>query len=89
MDWRDLVLVRYDWLRERFDSYEDQTEAHWRARPHGLNSIAWLVWHVARCEDGGLNRLVIDRPQVLDDPTARWMERMRVPLRHHGTHDEC
>jgi hypothetical protein len=56
-----MPLLRYGWLRQRFDRYEDQFDAQWRARPHGLNSIAWLVWHVARCEDGGLNRLVIDR----------------------------
>jgi hypothetical protein len=40
---------------------------------------------MARAEDSGLNRLVFDRPQVLDDPAQRWPERMRVPLRHHGT----
>jgi DinB superfamily len=85
VDWRDLILVRYDWLRQRLDRFDDQSDEQWRARPHGLNSIAWLVWHVARCEDGGLNRLVSNRPQVLDDATASWPERMRVTLRHHGT----
>ncbi len=26
----------------------DLDEAQMRARPHGLNSIAWLLWHMAR-----------------------------------------
>ncbi len=60
-------------------------EAERHARPHGLNPTTWLVWHMARAEDSGLNRLVFDRPQVLDDPDARWPERMRVPLRHNGS----
>ena len=36
-----------------------------RARPHGLNSIAWLLWHGARVEGVAVNRFVADRPQVL------------------------
>ncbi|MFN8381673.1 MAG: DinB family protein [Anaerolineales bacterium] len=53
-------------------------------RPHPrVNSIAWNLWHIARVEDAGLNRFVMDRPQVLDE--GQWMERMNVPLRHHGT----
>jgi hypothetical protein len=59
-------------------------DERWRRRPHGLNPVAWLVWHMARCEDAGVNRLVFDRPQVLDDPAARWPERMSLPWRHHG-----
>src|SRR5690242_9423450 len=40
---------------------------------------------MARVEDSGLNRLVFDQAQVLDDPAQRWPQRMHVPLRHHGT----
>jgi hypothetical protein len=54
-----------------------------RARPHGVNSIVWLLWHVARCEDGAINFFVAERPQVID--REPWMERMNVPLRHKGT----
>jgi hypothetical protein len=71
------------WMQK--DLPDTLPEAQWRVRPHGLNSVAWLVWHMARVEDSGMNRLVFDRPQVLDDPGARWTERMNVPLRHHGT----
>lgn len=55
-----------------------------RQRPHPkVNSIAWILWHMTRAEDAGLNRFIADRPQVLDD--GGWMERMNVPLRHNGS----
>lgn len=85
MDIPRLFFERYDVLRDWLRGLTDDPAEQWRARPHGLNSIAWLVWHMARVEDSGLNRLVFDRPQVLDDLAGRWMEHMSVPLRHHGT----
>lgn len=54
-----------------------------RARPHGLNSIAWLLWHVSRCEDVGVNRLVTEGVQVFD--TDGWPERLHVLRRDIGT----
>src|SRR5438552_7589281 len=80
-----LFLERHDNLRGWMRPLAEAPDGHWRTRPHGVNSIAWLVWHMARVEDSGVNRLVFDRPQVLDDPAARWTERMNVPWRHHGT----
>jgi hypothetical protein len=59
------------------------TDYELRARPHGVNSIVWLLWHVARCEDGGINFFVAQRPQVLE--CEPWMDRMNVPFRHKGT----
>jgi DinB superfamily len=53
-----------------------------RLRPHGLNSIAWLVWHMARCEDA-LNLLLVGRPQVLDE--ADWLPRLNLSIRDVGT----
>lgn len=85
MELAEVFLASYASLRRWMREIDALPEAHWRTRPHGLNSIAWLVWHVARVEDSGLNRLVFDRPQVLDDPDGCWTERMKVPLRHHGT----
>jgi hypothetical protein len=70
-----------NWLRQIRELPEDR----WRVRPHGMNSIAWLIWHMARVEDSGMNRLVFDSPQVIDDPEMRWMDRMNVHIRHHGT----
>jgi Protein of unknown function (DUF664) len=37
------------------------SDAQLRLRPHGLNSIAWLVWHMARCEDT-LSLVLVGRP---------------------------
>ena len=85
MEIPQLFLESYDVLRRWMEQATTPPTEQGRARPHGLNSIAWLIWHMARVEDSGLNRLVFDRPQVLDDPPAGWMERMHIPLRHHGT----
>jgi hypothetical protein len=85
VDIATLFLERHDNLRTWMRPLAEAPDAHWRARPHGVNSIAWLVWHMARVEDSGVNRLVFDEPQVLDDPAGRWPERMNVRLRHHGT----
>jgi len=53
-----------------------------RLRRDGLNSIAWLIWHMARCEDA-LNVLLAGRPQVLDD--ENWLPRMHLAVRDVGT----
>jgi hypothetical protein len=59
------------------------TEADLRARPTpGVNSIVWLLWHMARVEDASVNLVVAHRPQVLDDA---WGRRLGVPWRHIGT----
>jgi uncharacterized damage-inducible protein DinB len=64
-----------------FDTLSDE---QMRTRPQPMvNSVAWLIWHMARVEDAGINRLVANRPQVLDE--GNWCERMHMPLRHHGT----
>src|SRR2546426_12437985 len=81
----ELYLVGYEQFRQGSSRLSDLDDGLWRRRPHGLNSIAWLVWHVARFEDVAVNRFVGDQPQGLDDPTARWPERMRAPWRHWGT----
>jgi hypothetical protein len=52
-----------------------------RLRPDGLNSIAWLVWHMARCENA-LNLLLAGRPQVLDE--EHWLPRLNVSIRDVG-----
>ena len=85
MEIAQLFLSRYDDLRSSMEDLVACPEAEWRARPHGLNPITWLIWHMARAEDSGLNRLIFDRPQVLDDPAARWPERMRILHRHNGS----
>jgi hypothetical protein len=55
-----------------------------RRRPRsGLNSLAWLVWHMARCEDVAMNVLLADRAQVLDD--GHWLDALGVSRRDIGT----
>jgi hypothetical protein len=58
------------------------TEAQLRLRPNGLNSIIWLLWHMARTEDAAVNPVVAKRSQVLDDD---WMRRLAPGRRDIGT----
>jgi hypothetical protein len=54
-----------------------------RRRPgEGLNSIVWLLWHMARTEDVAVNLVVAGRAQVLDDA---WARAMNIPRRDMGT----
>ncbi len=70
-------------------SYEDVvlaglTEDQMRLKPgEGMNSIVWLIWHMARTEDATMNLLVAGRPQVLDD--ANWLEQLKLTRRDIGT----
>jgi DinB superfamily len=83
-------LLRYEVLHattgsQSIDSlFSTLSEAQLRDRPRpDLNSIAWIVWHMARAEDFGVQRFVGHRPQVFDQEA--WMARLHVPLRHCGT----
>ncbi len=81
-----IFLQRYDPLYNAYlAGYWQQVQLdQMRLRPHPqVNSIAWNLWHIARCEDAGLNRFVVDGTQVLDD--GNWLERMGLPWRHHGS----
>jgi hypothetical protein len=59
------------------------TEPQLRTRPHGLNSMAWLFWHVARVEDAFISGLVMQRPQLLDE--GRWDTRLNAGGHGFGT----
>ena len=60
------------------------TEPQIRVAPHpGVNTIAWLLWHAARVEDVGVNRLVVDDRQVFD--RGGWAPRLNVARRDFGT----
>ena len=43
----------------------------------------WLVWHMARVEDVGVNRFAVDGRQVMDK--GDWAARMNVTRRDVGT----
>ena len=85
MDARELFHQRYDAIHGAFvdDLFAGLTDAQARARPHGLNSVAWLVWHATRVEDAAVNRFVADRPQVLSE--AGWNRRLGVDRRDVGS----
>ena len=86
MELTQLFMQRYNalydfWLAGIWELAPDDLM---RQRPHPrVNSIAWIMWHLTRVEDAGLNRFVVDRAQVLDEDS--WMQKMNVPLRHNGS----
>ena len=58
------------------------SDAQMRVRPReDLNSLAWLMWHIARAEDIMVNLLIAGRPQIFDDA---WAKRLGVPRRDFG-----
>ncbi len=61
----------------------DMDETQIRARPQGLNSLAWLFWHIARYEDVAVNPIVAARPQVFDEDG--WAARLGIERRDMGT----
>jgi hypothetical protein len=75
--------LRRDGLPAAGDEVLGASDAELRARPYGLHSIAWLLWHISRCEDVGVNRILVDSKQVLDE--GGWIDRLRVPRRDIGT----
>jgi hypothetical protein len=85
MELSQLFFQRYDplcnvYLRDIWDLVPHELMIR---RPHPrVNSIAWILWHMFRVEDAGINRFITDQPQVLDE--GKWMERMNLPYRHNG-----
>jgi DinB superfamily len=80
MDARQAFLLMH-WslhpeLRERLLSGLTEEELR-RRMGEGTNSIAWLIWHLARCEDVGVNRVVAQRPPLLTG--GAWSRSLRVP----------
>jgi hypothetical protein len=58
------------------------TDEQMRVRPRkDLNSLAWLMWHIARAEDIIVNPVLAGRAQVLDDG---WQRRLNIARRDFG-----
>ena len=58
------------------------TDEQMRVRPReDLNSIAWVMFHIARAEDIFVNPVLGARPQVFDDA---WLKRLGVTRRDFG-----
>jgi hypothetical protein len=65
------------------------TDAHMRLRPaKGGNSLAWLLWHMARTEDVNVNLVVVDGRQVFDEGWARRLNVGRADIGTGMTEDE-
>jgi hypothetical protein len=92
MDARDLFLAQHAAMHsaavggnpasaaER--TFGGLTEDQMRVRPRAdLNSIAWLMWHIARAEDIMVNVVLNDKPQVFDDA---WLKRLNITRRDFG-----
>lgn len=80
------LIERRKRLRELLDEslFSPLADITYRRIPYySPNSIAWLSWHMARCEDVGINRLSIDSEQVLDH--GGWQDLLKIPHRHIGT----
>jgi hypothetical protein len=93
MDARDLFLAQHGAVHsaavggnttsgaER--AFGGLTDEQMRVRPReDLNSLAWLLWHIARAEDVMVNAVLAGRGQVLDD--EGWAPRLRVDRRDFG-----
>jgi hypothetical protein len=92
MDARDLLLDEHGrmhavgvtgdkgTLAER--TFGGLSDEQMRVRPReDLNSLAWLMWHIARAEDIFANLILSGRDQVMDD---RWLARLKTPRRDFG-----
>jgi hypothetical protein len=58
------------------------TAEQMRMRPReDLNSLAWLMWHIARAEDIFVNPVLAGRPQVFDEA---WAGKLGITRRDFG-----
>src|SRR6185503_17964897 len=58
------------------------TDDQMKVRPReDLNSIAWLMWHIARAEDIMLNPVIAGRDQVFNDG---WMKKLNISRKDFG-----
>lgn len=80
----ELWALRFDSVHVGFvpELFKGATDGQVRQRPSGVNSIAWLVWHLTRVQDAALSRFVAERPQVLDE--GDWNHAMGLDRRDVG-----
>ena len=92
MDARDLLLDEHGrmhaagvtgdktTLAER--TFGGLSDDQMRVRPReDLNSLAWLMWHIARAEDIFANVILSGRDQVMD---GGWLARLKTARRDFG-----
>ena len=81
MDARDLLEDHFTRIRELYVDTADglsAEQAHWRPGGTG-NSIAWLLWHLARVQDDHVAGLS-EEPQAWEDG---WAHRFDLPFDVH------
>jgi len=59
------------------------SDEQFRSCPHGLNSLAWLFWHMARVEDGLVSCIAVGQEQLFDQDD--WRDRLRTGRADMGT----
>jgi DinB superfamily len=92
MDARDLFLDQHAFMQsaavggnkmsaaER--AFAGLSDEQMRVRPReDLNSLAWLMWHIARAEDIMVNQVLNGRAQVFEDG---WAKRLGITRRDFG-----
>lgn len=92
MDARDLFLAEHTAVQsaavggnkasaaER--AFAGLSDEQMRVRPRAdLNSLAWLMWHIARAEDIMVNPVLTGAPQVFDDG---WLGRLGITRHDFG-----
>jgi len=62
---------------------KEMTEEQFRTCPQGLNSLAWLFWHMARVEDGLVSCIAVGRDQLFEQDD--WRERLGIARADVGT----
>ena len=63
-------------------AFAGMSDAQMRVRPReDLNSLAWLMWHIARAEDIMVNPVLTGRAQVFDDG---WRARLGITRADFG-----
>jgi len=93
MDGLRFFVEQYDFSRSVIEGMilSGLSDAQLRRHPQeGQNSLAWLIWHVARWEDFTITILDPEQRQLFDRDD--WMGRMRLARRDGGTamtYEEC
>ena len=85
MDALEFFLLHHQRVHAQIETnfLDDLTEEQMRRRPYqGSNSIASLVWHLARCEDM-MSLVITGRRQVLGQ--GDWLSRLNLARRDIGT----
>ena len=92
MDARDLFLMQHSAVHSKEvggnpasaaeRTFAGLTEDQMRVRPReDLNSLAWIMWHIARAEDIMVGAVLAGRDQVFDDA---WMKRLMIGRKDFG-----